>query len=239
MSKTIASFDKAVPTYDAAAVLQQNVAETLMQGVQVSDPATILDIGCGTGLVSAIAAARWPEAQLTVLDAAPSMLNATCQKVPQAMPILMDAASLSLPQRFDLILSSMMLHWTDRPAHTMRLWRALLNPGGTMHVALPVAGSLWEWKSLCASQGVADGLWPFPVAASFSGAGAEATLRPLTLRFPSAQAFLRNMKATGAQTPNPSHTQQSAATMRRVLKAGSRPFDVTYQILYWRVKNLG
>jgi malonyl-CoA O-methyltransferase len=59
------AFGKAARSYDVAAGIQAQVAETLVATASFSAPQTILDIGCGTGLVLAQTAERWPDAGLT------------------------------------------------------------------------------------------------------------------------------------------------------------------------------
>ena len=72
-----AAFDKAATSYDAVAVLQQEVADRLVERMDLMTmkPISILDAGSGTGFVSQLIAARYPKAKITALDLAFNMLK--------------------------------------------------------------------------------------------------------------------------------------------------------------------
>ncbi len=71
------SFDRASATYDAAAGLQQQVRDDLLDRLHFlrPQPARILDLGCGTGVATLELARRYPLADVLALDIAPGMLT--------------------------------------------------------------------------------------------------------------------------------------------------------------------
>ena len=89
------AFDRAAASYDAAATLQRDVCQRLLDGMggvggeggvggidsraprtsEGSAPGAILDAGCGTGYGSRLLRARWPEARLSAADFAPAMVE--------------------------------------------------------------------------------------------------------------------------------------------------------------------
>ena len=224
-------FHRAAATYDANATVQAQVADRLVAQVPEGVSACrILDLGCGTGVVTAAAQRRWPQAAITAVDCAPAMLVATQRRAPAACVILGDATQMEFEPEFDLILSGMMAQWLPEPAAALRRWTEWLAPGGHLAVALPIAGSFHEWRTLCQSQGLRDRLWPLPRVAPF--ADMETEQKTLTVVYDSAQDFLGTLKRIGASTPHPDHTPLKVAQMRRVLKSASQPFPVTYRILY-------
>jgi malonyl-CoA O-methyltransferase len=226
------AFDKAAPSYDAAAHAQAEVAETLVTNADFSEPRSILDIGCGTGFVLAKAAARWPEAELTGLDIAPAMLSEAKRKIPRLATLRADASSCDLSQSFDLIFSSMMLHWFSHPAEMLRRWQRWLTPQGVLCVAVPVAGSLGAWRELCEGAGVCDGLWPFPPAAFADGLTRDRALRHHAMTYDSVLEFLRDLKRSGGSTPRDDHRPISSASLRKLFQGAPRPFRVGYNVLY-------
>lgn len=232
--KIVDSFDGAALRYDATASLQKQVAAKLMSFVRAWQPQNILDLGCGTGLVTAYVHEIWPAARLTAVDAAPSMVRVTRQKIPAAQVLVADASQIPFQGRFDLIVSSMMLHWLAEPVRALEAWKNLLAPRGHMAVALPVEGSLSEWKNLCRHSGVVDRLWPFPRADLFSGQGFSFDVIDHPRTYESASAFLKNMKDTGADKGHPAAPPMPPAELRRVLRSSPRPFTATYRILYLR-----
>jgi malonyl-CoA O-methyltransferase len=79
-----ASFSRAADSYDAAAVLQKQVREEMLDRLSLINiaPNTILDAGCGTGLGSFALQKRFKSAQLVSLDIAFGMLQKTAEQQP-------------------------------------------------------------------------------------------------------------------------------------------------------------
>jgi len=234
-SGVVAAFDAAAASYAAAARVQDQVAEALLGGVADGAPKTILDIGCGAGAVTALIAARWPQAEIDALDASPAMLAQVAGRAPTARRFLGDAAAFEPAARYDLIVSSMALHWLPDPRAVLARWARGLAPGGRLHVAVPAAGSLREWREACADAGAEDGLWPFPAEDFAAGLARSAELREHRLVYASARDFLISMKQTGAHSPRRGHRPASAGALRRLLAQCERPFAATYRILYLTV----
>jgi malonyl-CoA O-methyltransferase len=74
-----ASFDRAVETYDAAAVMQKLVREEMLSRLELVNlkPQRILDAGCGTGHASQSLLKKYPDAHVISLDFAMRMLQKT------------------------------------------------------------------------------------------------------------------------------------------------------------------
>lgn len=229
----IRAFDAAAATYDAASQVQRAIAfELVLRAARdfAGTPAKILDLGCGAGHVTETALLRWPGAEIAALDAAPAMLSALRRKFPDVKTLCADASSLGDIGRYDLILSSMMAHWLPDPRQSMAEWRELLAPDGKMHVALPVEGSLVEWRDACRAANLSDGLWDFPKPGFSAGLSESAETRAFVASYADAGAFLQGFKRTGARTSRPEHRPVSAAGLRRLLATRRSPFDVTFQI---------
>lgn len=72
-----ASFGRAAETYDAAAILQKQVREEMLNRLDLVklNPQVILDAGCGTGLGSHALQRKYPASQVLSLDFAYPMLQ--------------------------------------------------------------------------------------------------------------------------------------------------------------------
>jgi malonyl-CoA O-methyltransferase len=235
----VAAFDAAAPTYDAMTLVQREVAEALVARAAsrlAVLPKTILDLGAGTGHVTENALRQWPHAELTALDAAPAMLALLGVKFPGVATIHRDAARLDGICRYDLILSSMMLHWLAKPREALAHWRDFLAPGGMMMVALPVSGSLGEWRELTRAAGLADGLWAFPAENFAEDLCASAEIVDVPAVYPDAIAFLRGLKGTGAHKSRPDARPAPAAALRRLLARQSGPFTATFRVAFLTVR---
>lgn len=77
-------------------------------------PERICELGCGTGNLTRVAAARWPDAELTLVDMAAEMLAACRQGLGARKSLTLveaDFDELDFPDdSFDLVLSSISIH---------------------------------------------------------------------------------------------------------------------------------
>jgi len=241
------SFDAAANDYDAHAEIQRRAARNLATRIgALSLPAgpAILEIGCGTGILSADLAGRFPGARFLFTDLSRAMAQRCRAKIARRHAggqfAVMDGEFPAVAPVFDLIVSSFAFQWfLDLPAAMARL-SACLRPGGQLAFATMGAGSLSEWQELHAAAGVPFSGLAFPDARDLLGMAEQARLRGrvaeerMRRRHPDAFAFLRELKSLGAGTPRPEAPAMKAADLRRVLREADsrRAFTVTYQVLY-------
>lgn len=126
------AFDTAAPGYDAAAQVQREVSDTLLDGLLAHGPGVqprwVLDAGCGTGYGAQALQRAYPNARLLRLDFAPAML---AHPAP-GMPLCADLETLPLADAsVDLYWSSMALQWCDLQRALGEAARVLA-PGGVL-----------------------------------------------------------------------------------------------------------
>lgn len=109
-------------------------------------PASVLDVGCGTGRLLRAAAVRWPNAQLIGVDPAEGMVDIARALTPGATIHRGLAQSLPLPDAsVDLVLSTLSFHhWRDHAGGVREIAR-VLRPGGHFILAdfAPPRGLAW------------------------------------------------------------------------------------------------
>jgi trans-aconitate 2-methyltransferase len=109
----------------------------LISRVALDAPRRIVDLGCGTGDLTALLAERWPAARVVGLDASPEMLDLARARHPGIEWVRADLAGWRPPDPVDLVFSNAALHWLD--GHERLLPRLLdaLAPGGVLAVQMP------------------------------------------------------------------------------------------------------
>lgn len=88
----------------------------------------VLDLGCGTGHLTARLAAAG--ARVVGLDHSAEMLARARATYPQLTWIEGDARDFAFDEPFDAVLSNAVLHWVRPPEAAARCIRAALRPGG-------------------------------------------------------------------------------------------------------------
>ena len=150
------AFSRAGGTYEAAAVLQGEVRNLLLERLELTDlePRLVLDAGAGTGLGGRALKRRYPKARVLALDSAPGMLGAAAARGSWWRPlsrVCADAARLPLPDAsVDLVFSNFMLPWSD-PERVFAEFRRVLAPRGFLTFTSLGPDTLRELRAAWAS----------------------------------------------------------------------------------------
>lgn len=88
----------------------------------------ILDVGCGTGQLTAEIARRG--AHVVGLDNSEEMLAEARRNFPELTFVLGDAAGFAFPERFDAVFSNAALHWVKNAEGAVASIARSLRPGG-------------------------------------------------------------------------------------------------------------
>ena len=146
------SFDRAAPTFDAAAVLFTEVRENLLERLQLTklEPRVVLDAGAGTGHGSRALQRRYPGAVVIALDSSPQMLKAAGRQqawLRKFERVCADAELLPLADgSVDLIVSNLMLPWSH-PDAAFSEFRRVLAPRGLLSFSTFGPDTLRELRS--------------------------------------------------------------------------------------------
>lgn len=247
------SFSTAARTYDAAAVLQSRVRSELLDRLDVlrTKPATVLDLGAGTGHAAIALKRRYPASRVIALDVAIGMLLEAGRRqtlLRRFGRIAADAAALPLRDAsVDMVFSNLMLQWCNDPDRVLGECRRILRPGGVLHFATLGPDTLVELRRswLAADPGhahVSRFLDMHDLGDALVRAGfAEPILdvERYTLTYDDARSLMRDLKAIGAHNATAGRARglTGKATLARMLTAyesyrrdGKLP--ATYEVVF-------
>ncbi len=115
-------------------------ATDLSARIPIENPTDIIDVGCGPGNSSRVLKDRYPNAHVLGADSSGNMLDRAREDNPDMEFVLLDAGGdiSGYNSRFDVVFSNACLQWI--PDHKKLLARlfALLKPGGTLAVQIPM-----------------------------------------------------------------------------------------------------
>lgn len=123
--------------YLAFADLRLRPALDLMARVPLARPATIVDLGCGTGAATVPLKRRWPEARVIGVDSSDDMLAKGRAASSDIDWVAADIGTWASDRGVDLLYSNAALHWL---ADHARLFPHLLDQvaaGGVLAVQMP------------------------------------------------------------------------------------------------------
>jgi malonyl-CoA O-methyltransferase len=231
------AFEKSAACYDSVAVLQQEVARRMLERLELIriKPATLADIGCGTGQIARALLQRYRGARVIALDIALSMArmaDAVGSWLRKPLAVCGDAESLPLANMsLDMICSNLMLHWcNDLNCVLYELHRALA-PGGLLLMTTLGPDTLKELRTSWAEvdsyvhvNGFADmhDVGDALLRAGFANPVID--LEMIRLTYPDARQLMRELKLLGAH--NSTHGRARGLTskdrLQRVLQAYER-----------------
>lgn len=114
--------------YDRAGAFVPKLAADLVDLLAPQPGEQVLDLGCGTGDLTAQLADRG--ALVTGLDASSAMVNEAQRKHPKLSFSLGDGQALAFEQEFDAVFSNATLHWMPRADAVAEGVARALRPGG-------------------------------------------------------------------------------------------------------------
>jgi len=242
-ARIAARFGAKADVYETHAGLQQGVARrlaSLLPDVRPTQdkPLRVLELGCGTGLLSRHLVARYRGAEFMLTDAAPDMIRAARSNLSDTPANIafevMDAGAPVAYENLDLIVTSMMLHWLPLPLESLARLRGYLAPGGALMFATLGPNSFAEWRAVLAKEDLPAGTPHLP---PLPGIIEEEHLTPDN----DSLSFLRRMKAVGGLTPRDGYLPLSPGGLRRAIRATDLRYGgrVSWHIVYGRLGPIG
>lgn len=108
----------------------------LVARVGASEPGYVVDLGCGSGELTAILAQRWPTAEVEGVDSSAEML-AAAPTAPRLRFTVADIATWRPSRPVDVIVSNAALQWVPGHEEVLRTLAASLGQGGWLALQVP------------------------------------------------------------------------------------------------------
>jgi len=234
-----AAFGRAAPLYDRDAIVQRQAAQALaarIAGLALPPAPLLLEIGCGTGLLTRALQHALPDAQGLITDLSPAMVESCrAQRPGRHLYCAMDGeAPCVVGPHFDLICASLAFQWFDDPMRSLPALHALLRPGGWLAFATLGPASLAAWRDAHVAEGLTPPTQDFPDPAALAEAWPGRSDRRIerlavAVAHSGGRAFLAGLRAIGAHTPRLNHTRLHPGQLRRVLARFERDHAATAQ----------
>lgn len=103
--------------------------------IAATAPRHVVDVGCGQGHLTAVLAARWPDALVEGFDSSPEMIAEAA--VPGVTFSVADAADWEPGSDVDVIVSNAALQWIPGHQAVMARWASGLPAGGWLAIQVP------------------------------------------------------------------------------------------------------
>jgi len=134
----------------------------------------ILDLGCGTGHLTAEIAATG--ANVIGIDRSPEMISQARRQFPNLKFEVADARHLDFERQFDAVFSNAVLHWIVEPELVVRSVARALGPagrfvaefGGKQNVSRLLGAVNRAYAKFGIESGLADNTWYYPSVAEYS-----------------------------------------------------------------------
>jgi trans-aconitate 2-methyltransferase len=112
----------------------------LVARIGATDPAAVVDLGCGPGNLTALLPERWPGAMVTGVDSSPEMIEAASRDVPGvafAVGDLRDWVAQAAPGEVDVLVSNATLQWIPGHLDLLPALVGAVRPGGWLAFQVP------------------------------------------------------------------------------------------------------
>lgn len=134
--------------YEQAAVIAQEVLQAMLARLDwmTLAPKTILDVGCGPGLLSAELKNRYPQAHIISIDNHYDMLSYAKNKSP--FRVQAEAGRLPIKDHsIDLVIANLLLPWCEDVLAILKAWRQVLRNEGLVMFSVLGWDTLQEFQN--------------------------------------------------------------------------------------------
>lgn len=143
-------FSAAADTYEVLATVQDRVAAELLAFIPEGiAPDHILELGCGTGLLTRRLLRRFPDTRIDAVDVSDRMIQHaqdSCGQCDRVTWHVSDIRHFQATHLYTLIISNASLHWVDDLAKALAQIARMLEPSGDFLFSIMLRGTLRELR---------------------------------------------------------------------------------------------
>lgn len=238
--KVLQAFSRAGESYNQYALVQNFAAQRLATKILTQEGSTlgtILEIGCGTGMLSQHLISHADHYVLT--DFSFSLLQRAQEQVRggHVSSLVVDGEHPCFSASFDVIVSNLALHWFQDPKSALGRLTACLKPGGRLYITTLGNNTFHEWRTahslIDAPCGILDFISFGQLKDWLPLSGFRQVEEEWVTTSPSnALEFLRSLKAIGGRSPHPGHRPLPYKTFKKVMDIYNLNPRSSCQILY-------
>ncbi len=253
LKKRRQGFERSAETYDAAAVLQREIGDRLLQRLDYIKltPSRALDLGSGTGYLCKDLLQRYPKIKLVAVDIALSMLKKTAQHRKWLRKLdVVCASAEALPfqnDAFDMVISNLMLQWCEDLPQVFTGINRILNGKGLFTFTTFGPDTMRElresWSEVDGYEHTSTFEDMHDVGDALMQAGFQqpvVDMETITLTYTSVKALMKDLKHIGAT--NASVKRNRGLTGKNRFKAFEKAYEkhrtvdglypLTYEVIY-------
>ncbi|MDY0132831.1 MAG: methyltransferase [Desulforegulaceae bacterium] len=242
------SFSKHSITYDDYAIAQKKAAfllkeEILKDGICEKNIEKIIEIGCGTGILSVYLDDFFKNSQIYFSDISSQMILECKKKIKTSRQrhfLLVNGENYKKENRFDLIVSSFTLQWFEDYGNALNNYLLSLKKNGFLYLAFQGPESFPEWKQTALELNLpfTGNLMPDPkkiktIINKFSSS--EVFKKEIKVNYNSSIDFFRSLQKIGAghKTNSKSYSKKEFINLiKHWDKKTNNKVEITYVVYF-------